>query len=135
MNEQEKLAETVQAARQYIIERAEKELAGLGAAQVGAAQNSAGPKPWVKLSIEEKLERTREIVVEAVKQGHHTRAYLMDLKREVAQLRSDLKDHEHAVNGRALFPLERFRDRDLAGGMSRDDVSEAPAQDPETVYF
>jgi hypothetical protein len=93
-------------------------------------QTTEYPKPFVELSIEEKIERTRQMV----KSIHQSLGYLDDRTRQALSLRDDLIDHRHAMDdgGKVMLPAEGGRRRlnDYGGCCNA-----AQEVSPEKAYF
>lgn len=87
------------------------------------------PKPWVELSIEEKIERMRE----QVKVWAHGQRCLDQRINDLLRLRDDLLEHRHAIEdgGKVMLPMER---RKSLGGHG-DCCTAAQDVDPSKVYF
>lgn len=115
-----------------IMSRAQKEFAALraerqGAAEAGLDNECRQPKPWVEASIEEKIERTREMV----KSLHSTANYLDGRISELRSLRDDLIEHRHLEDGKVMLPADGGRKRlnDYGG------CCNAAQEAPEKAYF
>ena len=84
-------------------------------------------KCWSELSIEEKLERTRQ----QVKQLAHLWEELARLGQQLEALKSQFQAHAHGANDQVMVPCWVPPGRDFANGSGKC----LEPSDPDKVYF
>lgn len=126
MTDKQTIAEQAKAEAAHHIRNAQDNLYRL---HWGDGANHAEPrKPWSALSIEEKLERTREQVKNQAREHEALRRLISDVYWSVERLQK----HSHGVTGEVLVPVtsETLRAHGCFG-----DRNNLPETDPSQVYF
>lgn len=86
-----------------------------------------GRKMWGELSIEEKIERTRE----EVKRQHELISSLFRAANNLDKKIDELRSHQHGEDGRVMIPIE-LQPKNVVAEAYR---SACEPVDPEKVYF
>src|ERR1051325_2330623 len=90
------------------------------------------PKPWAELSIEEKIERSRDMVKSAHLESNYLRRRIGMVESENRRLRAAFEGHQHGVNGAALAPPED-RPKEIIYGETSNAACDS--SDPAKAYF
>lgn len=86
------------------------------------------PKPWFKLTEDEKIERLREVI----KQSQHSINRIYNLENRIQKLRTLLSQHSHTESGVSVKMTEYDNIDNFGEKLSG---SNSVSQNPEDVYF